>query len=123
MTCKRLVALSVEFIAVVDADVRAKLGRNSWLIITAGFFMGLHFGAWVWGLQHTSLPHSLFIVSSVPVVIAVSTVIMGHAISKGVYPAFRLQIHLRHSTNSVSAAALCRHRLQALLVKRNLLNC
>lgn len=38
-------------------------------IILAGIFLALHFSAWVWSLQETSLTHSLMWVTSYPVVL------------------------------------------------------
>ncbi len=39
------------------------------LMAFVGLFLGLHFGAWVWSLEHTSLAHSLMWVSTGPIVL------------------------------------------------------
>eukprot|EP00959_Pyramimonas_sp_CCMP1952_P458397 9476552-Pyramimonas_sp.AAC.1 len=45
--------------------------RNPVLIMLAsGLCLAVHFGGWVWGIAHTSLPHSLLFVSATPVLIA-----------------------------------------------------
>ena len=43
----------------------------------------MHFGAWVWGLYHTSLPHSLLCVTSSPVLLALGCLILRKPISSG----------------------------------------
>ena len=49
----------------------------------SGVSMGVHFAAWVWGLYHTSLPHSLLCMSSSPVLLAVGCLLIGKPISAG----------------------------------------
>jgi len=39
------------------------------LLVTSGFFLGIHFAAWVYSLRHTSLVHSLLWVSMGPILI------------------------------------------------------
>ncbi|KAK9786679.1 hypothetical protein WJX73_009946 [Symbiochloris irregularis] len=67
----------------MKAEERLKLLQQLPLIITAGLSLGTHFGCWVWGLQHTSLSHALFIMSSTPVVIAAGSLLLGQVLSRG----------------------------------------
>lgn len=46
--------------------------------------MALHFACWVWALQHTSLAHCLFILTSAPLVFAIAALVMRQPISRGV---------------------------------------
>lgn len=43
----------------------------------------VHFGGWVWGIEHTSLPHSLLFVSFTPVLLACGAAALGQPISLG----------------------------------------
>jgi hypothetical protein len=43
----------------------------------------LHFGTWVWSLQHTSLAHSLLLVSTTPIILVAYSLISRQAISAG----------------------------------------
>jgi len=43
--------------------------RNLSLITLSGFALAIHFAAWTWSLDHTSLAHSLLFVTSHPIVI------------------------------------------------------
>jgi drug/metabolite transporter (DMT)-like permease len=43
----------------------------------------LHFGTWVWSLQHTSLAHSLLLVSTTPIILVAYSLIMRLPISAG----------------------------------------
>ena len=45
--------------------------KNIAIIIGSGICLGLHFGSWVWSLDHTTLPRSLLFVTSHPLVIVV----------------------------------------------------
>ncbi|XP_024529650.1 uncharacterized protein LOC9633549 isoform X3 [Selaginella moellendorffii] len=45
--------------------------------------IALHFGLWVWSLDHTSLPHSLLFVSMPPLIIAVLSWLRCKPLSKG----------------------------------------
>jgi drug/metabolite transporter (DMT)-like permease len=49
----------------------------------SGVFLAVHFGAWVWGLEHTSLTHSLVFVSFTPVLLAAGQFALRHPVSKG----------------------------------------
>ena len=41
------------------------------IIVASGLFLWVHFGSWVWSLDHTSLTHSLLFVTAHPLVIVV----------------------------------------------------
>ena len=43
----------------------------------------VHFGGWVWGIEHTSLPHSLLFVSFTPVLLACGAAALGQPTSLG----------------------------------------
>ena len=43
--------------------------RNFSMILLSGFALAIHFAAWTWSLDHTSLAHSLLFVTSHPIVI------------------------------------------------------
>ena len=45
--------------------------KNIAIIIGSGICLWLHFGSWVWSLDHTTLPRSLLFVTSHPLVIVV----------------------------------------------------
>jgi drug/metabolite transporter (DMT)-like permease len=53
------------------------------IMLASGFCLALHFGAWVWGIGHTSLPHSLLLISATPVLIAIGMLLLCKPISKG----------------------------------------
>ncbi len=54
----------------------------SWrLLAFSGLCLTVHFGAWVWSLEHTSLAHSLLFVCSVPVLIALGTCVLRQPIT------------------------------------------
>lgn len=67
----------------LSADDRARtLGSAAWLA-GSGACLAVHFGAWVWGLQHTSLTHSLLMVSATPLLLAALALATGSPISRG----------------------------------------
>ena len=53
-----------------DTEERAKALRSWRMLLGSGACLAVHFGAWVWGLQHTSLTHSLLFVSATPILLA-----------------------------------------------------
>ncbi len=57
----------------IDDDVKEKLfdRTNILILIFSGTCLWLHFGSWVWSLDHTTLPRSLLFVTSHPLVIVV----------------------------------------------------
>jgi drug/metabolite transporter (DMT)-like permease len=50
--------------------------RNASLISLSGFALAIHFAAWTWSLDHTSLAHSLLFVTSHPIVIVSAMLVM-----------------------------------------------
>ena len=42
--------------------------RDWQIMLASSAFLAIHFGSWVWSLDHTSLKHSLLFVSSHPLV-------------------------------------------------------
>eukprot|EP00899_Mesostigma_viride_P028477 jgi/Mesvir1/8814/Mv02715-RA.1 len=62
--------------------------RSSWtralpLMAISGVSLALHFGAWVWSLDATSLPHSLLLVSASPLILSAAAWIRRDPISQG----------------------------------------
>ena len=51
--------------------------------MSSGACLALHFGSWIWGLQHTSLPHSLLFVSCTPWLIVFGTIALAMPVSRG----------------------------------------
>jgi drug/metabolite transporter (DMT)-like permease len=55
----------------------------SWRLLTAsGTCLALHFGLWVYSLENTSLTHSLLLVCSTPVLLALGTWALRKPISR-----------------------------------------
>ena len=50
-------------------------------IFGSGICLWIHFGSWVWSLDHTSLTHSLLFVTAHPLVIVAGLYLMGKAIN------------------------------------------
>jgi drug/metabolite transporter (DMT)-like permease len=50
--------------------------RTASLISLSGFALAIHFAAWTWSLDHTSLAHSLLFVTSHPIVIVSAMLVM-----------------------------------------------
>ena len=60
------------------------LGRRDWLLIClSAVFLALHFGSWIWSLDHTSLVHSLLFVTSHPLVVVALMPIIGASVRRG----------------------------------------
>ena len=55
--------------------------RSGPLLLGSGVCLAFHFGCWVWGLAHTSLAHSLLLVSATPILVAVGMVALCMPIS------------------------------------------
>lgn len=53
----------------MPAQDRARTRREAWKLAMSGLCLAVHFGAWVWSLQHTSLAHSLLLVSTTPIIL------------------------------------------------------
>ncbi|KAG2485643.1 hypothetical protein HYH03_015615 [Edaphochlamys debaryana] len=62
---------------------RARAASSLPLLAGSGACLGVHFGAWVWGLQHTSLTHSLLMVSATPLLLAALALATGSPMSRG----------------------------------------
>jgi len=45
--------------------------RAQVIILASGICLAIHFGSWIWSIDHTSLPHSLLFVTAHPLVIVV----------------------------------------------------
>jgi drug/metabolite transporter (DMT)-like permease len=52
------------------------------IIAGSAFCLFVHFGSWIWSLDHTSLTHSLLFVTAHPLVIVCGLYLMGRSISK-----------------------------------------
>jgi drug/metabolite transporter (DMT)-like permease len=60
------------------------VSTKDWQIILASsVFLAIHFGAWVWSLDHTSLVHSLLFVSMHPLVLVLIMPVIGSAVRRG----------------------------------------
>ena len=60
------------------------VSTKDWKIILASsVFLAIHFGAWVWSLDHTSLVHSLLFVSIHPLVLVLLMPAIGLAVRRG----------------------------------------
>ena len=57
--------------------------RDWQVILASSAFLAVHFGAWVWSLDHTSLIHSLLFVSMHPLVIVLLMPVIGTAVRRG----------------------------------------
>lgn len=63
---------------------RGGISTRDWQVILASSaFLAIHFGAWVWSLDHTSLIHSLLFVSMHPLVLVLLMPIIGTAVRRG----------------------------------------
>ena len=57
--------------------------RDWQIILASSVFLAIHFGAWVWSLDHTSLIHSLLFVSMHPLVLVLIMPVIGSAVRRG----------------------------------------
>ena len=57
--------------------IRCRSRRVSAIIVGSGLCLWIHFGSWVWSLDHTSLTHSLLFVTAHPLVIIVGLWLLG----------------------------------------------
>ena len=63
---------------------RGSISTRDWQVILASStFLAIHFGAWVWSLDHTSLVHSLLFVSIHPLVLVLLMPVIGTAVRRG----------------------------------------
>jgi drug/metabolite transporter (DMT)-like permease len=67
----------------VSPELRSHTIHKFRWLAGSGVFLALHFGFWVWGLEHTTLPHSLVYVSFTPVLIAAGQWAQRRPVSKG----------------------------------------
>jgi drug/metabolite transporter (DMT)-like permease len=65
------------------AEVRLKTLQLWWLLMASGACLAAHFGTWVWGLKHTSIPHGLLFVTSSPLLITAGLLVLRKPISRG----------------------------------------
>jgi drug/metabolite transporter (DMT)-like permease len=76
-----------QFINLKNNDVatfsRLREKRVMLAIIGSAICLGIHFGSWVWSLDHTSLTHSLLFVTAHPLVIVAGLYLLGKQISSG----------------------------------------
>ena len=57
--------------------------RDWGIMLVSSMFLGVHFGSWVWSLDHTSLVHSLLFVSIHPIVLVLLMPLIGMAVRRG----------------------------------------
>ncbi|GLC33755.1 hypothetical protein PLESTM_000107800 [Pleodorina starrii] len=62
---------------------RSRALRSCGWLVGSGACLAVHFGSWVWGLQHTSLTHSLLLVSATPLLLAALALTTGSRLSAG----------------------------------------
>ena len=67
----------------VETFSRLKEKRVILAIIGSSICLCIHFGSWVWSLDHTSLTHSLLFVTAHPLVIVSGLYLLGKQISPG----------------------------------------
>lgn len=56
---------------------------DAWLIFASSAFLAMHFGSWVWSLDHTSLVHSLLFVNTHPLVVVAMMPLIGSVVRRG----------------------------------------
>jgi drug/metabolite transporter (DMT)-like permease len=66
-----------------DAELLARWRAAAPSLAASGACLGAHFGAWVAGLQNTSLAHSLLLVCCTPLLLALGALAMGFDVSRG----------------------------------------
>jgi len=64
-------------------DVFSLSGRDLKLLFFSSIFLALHFGSWVWSLDHTSLVHSLLFVTTHPIIVVLLMPILGTPSRRG----------------------------------------
>eukprot|EP00882_Tetradesmus_deserticola_P022745 GHRQ01024691.1.p1 GENE.GHRQ01024691.1~~GHRQ01024691.1.p1 ORF type:complete len:425 (+),score=136.30 GHRQ01024691.1:465-1739(+) len=67
----------------MPAADKARVFRDWRYSLFSGVTLALHFGSWVWSLQHTSLAHSLLLVSTTPIILVGHSLITRQPISLG----------------------------------------
>ena len=68
-TIVQLVPFVIQYIQYLKNKpaIISKWRQNLHYMVFSGFFLGLHFGTWVWSLDHTTLAHSLMWVTMYPI--------------------------------------------------------
>lgn len=60
------------------------MDKRDWMLIfSSAVFLALHFGSWIWSLDHTSLVHSLLFVTSHPLVVVALMPVIGASVRRG----------------------------------------
>ena len=63
---------------------KGTVNSRDWsIMLVSSVFLGVHFGPWVWSLDHTSLIHSLLFVSIHPIVLVLLMPLIGVAVRRG----------------------------------------
>ena len=57
--------------------------QDLWILLGSSVCLALHFGLWVWSLDHTSLVHSLLFVTSHPLVVVALMPLLGQPVRRG----------------------------------------
>ncbi|GAX80418.1 hypothetical protein CEUSTIGMA_g7857.t1 [Chlamydomonas eustigma] len=65
-----------------ELEERRRVLANYPLLLGSGLCLALHFGGWVWGLQHTSMTHAILFCSSSPLLIAAWALVTRKPITK-----------------------------------------
>lgn len=66
-----------------SASVGLQIVSSTGLLLSSGTLLAMHFAAWVYSTQVTSLVHSLVLVSATPIIIAAWRLLKGENISNG----------------------------------------
>lgn len=81
-SCILVLAAALQWRGMPGAD-KARVFRDWRYSLFSGVALGLHFGTWVWSLQHTSLAHSLLLVSTTPIILVAYSLATRQPISTG----------------------------------------
>jgi drug/metabolite transporter (DMT)-like permease len=91
----------------LPAEQRRQFFKDVGWSVFSGSCLALHFGAWVWSLQHTSLAHSVLLVCTAPVILVAAAVLMRQPISPGEIAAAVLAVAGGGQLLAVAAAVVC----------------
>lgn len=67
----------------LSGEARAHARRSAGWLSASGACLAAHFGLWVWSLEHTSLPHSLLLVATAPIILTAVALLLRQPISQG----------------------------------------
>lgn len=67
----------------LPSETQRRAVRTSWLLLVSGTSLAVHFGAWVWSVEQTSLIHSLLYGSATPLILAGGAWLLRRPISRG----------------------------------------